>query len=104
MKITWSEDVAAILLGGLLLVLSLLVYVLPQLDAGGASLNTAGYYLLSLADESKPSGWELNPAGAYSFYTLFYQLLLLAVLARSEERRVGKECRSRWVPCHEKKK
>src|SRR5688572_33094678 len=22
---------------------------------------------------------------------------------RSEERRVGKECRSRWPPCHEKK-
>src|SRR5437762_4300705 len=27
-----------------------------------------------------------------------------AVLARSEERRVGKECRSRWGPSHEKKK
>src|SRR5437588_12277858 len=24
--------------------------------------------------------------------------------ARSEERRVGKECRSRWVPCAEKEK
>src|SRR5437773_8906259 len=24
--------------------------------------------------------------------------------ARSEERRVGKECRSRWAPYHEKKK
>src|SRR5947209_10470331 len=23
---------------------------------------------------------------------------------RSEERRVGKECRSRWTPCHHKKK
>src|SRR5690625_7932460 len=23
---------------------------------------------------------------------------------RSEERRVGKECRSRWSPCHEEKK
>src|SRR5437899_7454868 len=27
-----------------------------------------------------------------------------AVTARSEERRVGKECRSRWSPDHEKKK
>src|SRR5690625_7936817 len=26
------------------------------------------------------------------------------VIIRSEERRVGKECRSRWSPCHEKKK
>src|SRR5437879_13387049 len=25
-------------------------------------------------------------------------------VARSEERRVGKECRSRWSPCHSKEK
>ena len=29
---------------------------------------------------------------------------LTAFEARSEERRVGKECRSRWSPYHEKKK
>src|SRR3712207_7520421 len=28
------------------------------------------------------------------------ELLALQVLARSEERRVGKECRSRWSPYH----
>src|SRR5689334_289524 len=28
----------------------------------------------------------------------------LAMGLRSEERRVGKECRSRWLPYHEKKK
>src|SRR5437588_608929 len=27
----------------------------------------------------------------------------LARVGRSEERRVGKECRSRWAPCHEKR-
>src|SRR5690242_15542403 len=26
------------------------------------------------------------------------------IISRSEERRVGKECRSRWAPCQEKKK
>ena len=26
------------------------------------------------------------------------------IVTRSEERRVGKECRSRWSPYHEKKK
>src|SRR6266436_8434381 len=31
-------------------------------------------------------------------------LIALIVLKRSEERRVGKECRSRWWPYHEKKK
>src|SRR5947209_6647113 len=28
--------------------------------------------------------------------------VLLEMLIRSEERRVGKECRSRWSPCHKK--
>src|SRR5690606_40316559 len=28
---------------------------------------------------------------------------VLAVVGRSEERRIGKECRSRWSPEHEKK-
>src|SRR5687768_18515660 len=31
-------------------------------------------------------------------------LLCVNTAARSEERRVGKECRSRWSPYHEKKK
>src|SRR5687768_18511237 len=30
--------------------------------------------------------------------------LLIALFSRSEERRVGKECRSRWSPNHEKKR
>src|SRR5690606_756121 len=33
-----------------------------------------------------------------------YWLLEDGFLRRSEERRVGKECRSRWSPYHEKKK
>ena len=27
-------------------------------------------------------------------------ILVITILARSEERRVGKECRSRWSPYH----
>ena len=44
--------------------------------------------------------------GAMSFSSIFavtITLLLIgviSVLARSEERRVGKECRSRWSPYH----
>src|SRR5690348_18484038 len=44
------------------------------------------------------------------FFWLFYHTMLgrsadaIAVTGRSEERRVGKECRSRWWPYHEKKK
>ena len=36
--------------------------------------------------------------------TVIFLLIALGCLLRSEERRVGKECRSRWVAYHEKKK
>src|SRR5438445_13069322 len=36
---------------------------------------------------------------AYLFATM-----IMTSVSRSEERRVGKECRSRWSPYHEKKK
>src|SRR5690554_8177353 len=32
------------------------------------------------------------------------ELMAMGVPIRSEERRVGKECRSRWWRCHEKRK
>src|SRR5690554_3699587 len=55
---------------------------------------------------------EILPAGSYDNNLLEHTLVLddpllgnrTAQPARSEERRVGKECRSRWAPYHEKKK
>ena len=42
----------------------------------------------------KKVGWAiLNPL-------LVSVVIVIAVLKRSEERRVGKECRSRWSPYH----
>ena len=38
------------------------------------------------------------PASVYGFAILF--IGLLSGVIRSEERRVGKECRSRWSPYH----
>ena len=32
--------------------------------------------------------------------SILWALLVIMVLDRSEERRVGKECRSRWSPYH----
>src|SRR5690348_18447695 len=37
-------------------------------------------------------------------HRFFAKIVIDAVNLRSEERRVGKECRSRWAPDHEKKK
>src|SRR5688572_33097845 len=39
-----------------------------------------------------------------TFLAVFRQLTQFDPRGRSEERRVGKECRSRWSPCHEQKK
>ena len=44
---------------------------------------------------------ELRHAGEYKQFELYYQPIInLSSGARSEERRVGKECRSRWSPYH----
>ena len=34
------------------------------------------------------------------YAVVFFGLILLMLVIRSEERRVGKECRSRWSPYH----
>src|SRR5256884_3506409 len=39
-------------------------------------------------------------AGDHRVGQAFHQLVVLDVVSRSEERRVGKECRSRWSPYH----
>src|SRR5688572_33089321 len=42
---------------------------------------------------------------AVGVFVLVETILLIALIRfRSEERRVGKECRSRWAPYHSKKK
>src|SRR5262245_65824233 len=41
---------------------------------------------------------------AISIFVCLSMVQLMAVFIRSEERRVGKECRSRWFPYQEKKK
>src|SRR2546430_15976159 len=41
-----------------------------------------------------------NPDGAMPFPALLATAAVGLVAARSEERRVGKECRSRWSPYH----
>src|SRR5438105_15723691 len=41
---------------------------------------------------------------AISIFVCLSMVQLMAVFIRSEERRVGKECRSRWWPYHYKKK
>src|SRR3989454_12034033 len=68
--------------------------------------------LLVQADVDGVIGWAECVAGEGPFYSpetadtawLILRDFLLPLVERSEERRVGEECRSRWSPDHLKKK
>src|SRR5256886_4528746 len=68
-------------------------------NGGGefGALYNNGVFMAS--DSNDPNGYfHHNPN--ISDYNDRYQLQYYALAARSEERRVGKECRSRWSPYH----
>src|SRR5438876_12382660 len=54
-------------------------------------------------DENARTSCEYDASEAAGCGTTF-TLMPVSFENRSEERRVGKECRSRWSPCHEKEK
>src|SRR3712207_9121085 len=65
----------------------------PLAFAGGA-------VLAALADTLMPEAFERGrPFNAFATCAGFFLAFVLAE-GRSEERRVGKECRSRWSPYH----
>src|SRR5256884_9108841 len=74
-------------------------YLVVALSCGGAVLLVTGRGPLASLVHSfrltSGSFWRLT-----SIYTVAFVLLMVLYLVRSEERRVGKECRSRWSPYH----
>src|ERR1051326_3968622 len=53
--------------------------------------------------ETAPGGWYYRglPSWAHGYHEAELNLMkILNEMSRSEERRVGKECRSRWSPYH----
>ena len=91
---------------------------LMDLVVNGASWGLSGINLIHQAykmnKDALPRMKELGDKRNWEFYRLLYhekygawpdnQAVLTrrdpSVLTRSEERRVGKECRSRWSPYH----
>ena len=79
---------------------------LPGNGVGGAGLHWSGVHfrvdpielrMLPVADGSDMMGSLRNPA---AFNNVFGLRPSQGRVPRSEERRVGKECRSRWSPYH----
>ena len=78
-----------ILLGNTIYALAIVMFILPNnmITGGTTGLGIAIHHYFGLP--------------IHSFVLLFNTLMfLLGAAVRSEERRVGKECRSRWSPYH----
>ena len=61
-------------------------------------LHITALALVVIAELIGIKSFNLGP-GKVVFVPMLYALIL-GILTRSEERRVGKECRSRWSPYH----
>src|SRR5947209_14296821 len=80
-------------------------------DIGVTGVQTCALPILTLPRASDPSGWRRVACARESYHSSSGGLarsclciLLLLIQKRSEERRVGKECRYRWSPLNQKKK
>ena len=82
---------------------------LADIDEAGlqqtaASLMERGVKLTShivdVSDESAMQGFAKDVVAQHGRVTLLINNAGVALHGRSEERRVGKECRSRWSPYH----
>src|SRR2546430_13642618 len=67
-----------------------------------SSRNGHWQHLNSMRILSMPDKWEYPWFAAWdlAFHTVALALVDAEFAKRSEERRVGKECRSRWSPYH----
>src|ERR1035437_7426880 len=105
-----------LVLAGMLLVSSVAHFIIPRafmkivprylghprfwVYASGVVEATAGALMLSSEATTRRRGGMLAAATLLAVYPANIQMAVDAGRPRSEERRVGKECRSRWSPYH----
>ena len=82
--------------------LLLLLPSFPQAKSKGTKIDYYRVRLESVEVGDAPQGIIGNPENEEGFTTPRYQdsMIRIVFTFRSEERRVGKECRSRWSPYH----
>ena len=92
--LSYTEIGIAILIGGFIgtiIALKIEMTALPQLVAAFHSLVGLAAVFVAAAAFYDPESFNIGNIGTISKSSL---------VERSEERRVGKECRSRWSPYH----
>src|SRR5256885_17222067 len=79
-----------------------LVFVLSKdlVEKKGGRTVTGGIVLVTAMLLLPTGTFDLSSSINLAPIALFYVVFLAAFATRSEERRVGKECRSRWSPYH----
>src|SRR5262245_40352012 len=60
-------------------------------------------WTIPLGERGRWANFEFSPQGLWLLIRLDNDRTAVVDVTRSEERRVGKECRSRWSTCREKK-
>src|SRR3712207_1539213 len=70
-------------------------------DNGGAPVQLVGWCLGGIMSTLAVAGDRSLPVNAIAMVASPFDFTRVRLLARSEERRVGNECRSRWSPYHQ---
>src|SRR2546430_6344789 len=76
------------------------VMLVPFLYMVATALTSEPDSLRHLVPEHFGAALAALPFGRFLFTSVIFSLAVVAGQVRSEERRVGKECRSRWSPYH----
>ena len=69
-------------------------------DQDGLMFDTERLSVKAWSEVGKRYGISVDKIQYYLTKILFFSPSINILLPRSEERRVGKECRSRWSPYH----
>src|SRR2546430_13671637 len=95
---SWTRDLAVGVACGIAFKLLMKALVMPLL--GAPPINQAYHYLTGNRAALPGAVYLLIAGGGFGEETVYRGFLFERFGKRSEERRVGKECRSRWSPYH----
>src|SRR3712207_4059366 len=77
-----------------------LLYVAGVIPGGGSPIEFSVNWIDLGAGGSFSMGVYIDGLAAVMLVVVCFVSLMIQLYSRSEERRVGKECRSRWSPYH----